>query len=98
MINVLVHHKIADYQKWRVTFDASIAFRQQGGEESCRIFQNPEDPHKLILLFEWESAERARHFLSSPELQSRMQQAGVVGPPEIEFLNELHTLRRSAAD
>jgi hypothetical protein len=98
MVNVLVHHKIADYQKWRVTFDSSIAFRQQGGEESCRIFENPEDPHKLILLFEWESAERARHFLSSPELQARMQQAGVVGPPEIEFLNELHTLRKSAAD
>jgi quinol monooxygenase YgiN len=98
MVNVLVRHKIADYQKWRVTFDASIAFRQQGGEESCRIFQNSEDPNKLILLFEWESAEKARHFMSSPELQARMQQAGVVSPPEIEFLNELHTLRKSAAD
>jgi quinol monooxygenase YgiN len=98
MVNVLVSHKIADYQKWRATFDASLAFRQQGGEQSCRIFQNSEDPHKLSLLFEWENAEEARRFMSSPELQARMQQAGVVGPPQIEFLNELHTLRKSAAD
>jgi len=98
MVNVLVCHRIADYQKWRATFDASLAFRQQGGEESCRIFQSSGDPHKLTLLFEWDSAEKARQFLSSSELQARMRQAGVVDPPEIEFLNELHTLRKSAAD
>jgi len=98
MVNVLVSHKIADYQKWRATFDASLSFRQQSGEQSCRIFQSSEDPHKFSLLFEWESAEKARKFMSSPDLQARMDQAGVVGPPLIEFLNELHTLRKSAAD
>ncbi len=98
MINVLVHHKIADYQKWRVTFDASIAFRQQGGEESCRIFQNPEDPHKLISLFEWESAAESAAPSEFARVAVPHQQAGVVGPREIEFLDELQTLRRSAAD
>lgn len=98
MVNVLVHHKIADYTKWRSIFDASIAFRQQWGEQSCRVFQNSQDPHDLTLLFEWEDAVKARQFMSSPELRAKMQQAGVVTPPEVEFLNELHLLRRSAAD
>jgi quinol monooxygenase YgiN len=98
MINVLVSHKIADYQRWRATFDDAFTFRQQEGEESCKVFQNAEDPHKITLLFEWQSAEKARQFMSSPDLQARMQKAGVVSPPDIVFLTELHTLRKSAAD
>jgi len=98
MINVLVRHKIADYDRWKMTFDAAIGFRQAGGERSCRIFRNPEDSRDLTLLFEWESLEKARSFMSSEELRTRMQQAGVLGPPQIEFMNELYVIRRSAAD
>jgi hypothetical protein len=36
--------------------------------------------------------------MSSDELGEKMRQAGVVGVPEIQYLAEMYTVRRSAAD
>ena len=98
MMNVLVHHRITDYPKWRRAFDSALEFRQRGGERSCRIFRNEEDDNDLTLLFEWESEELAHRYMRSTELQAKMQEAGVVGKPEITYLAEMYTVRRSAAD
>jgi hypothetical protein len=98
MVNVLIHHKISDYQLWRNTFDASIDFRLNGGERSCRIFRNPDDAEELTLLFEWENMQKAHQFMDSPDLRKRMQQAGVIGKPDIKFLQETYNVHRSAAD
>lgn len=47
---------------------------------------------------EWEDASRANQFLKSDELPKRMQQAGVLGGPDVRYLTEMYTVRRSAAD
>lgn len=98
MIQVLVHHEVNDYRSWRSVFDAAIDFRQVGGERSCRVFRKTGDPNNLTLLFEWEDLERAQHYMNSEELRDKMKQAGVIGNPEIQYLCEMYTVRRSAAD
>jgi len=98
MVHVLVRHAIADYKAWRAVFDASLGFRHKGGEQNCRIFREMDEDGSVTLLFEWESADRAHRFMSSSELKAKMKEAGVLGTPEVHYLSELHTLRRSAAD
>jgi hypothetical protein len=98
MIQVLVHHQVADYSNWRSVFDAALDFRHNAGECTCRIFRKAGKPNDLTLLFDWEDVERAKHFMSSDELRDKMRQAGVVGVPEIQYLAEMYTVRRSAAD
>lgn len=98
MIQVLVHHQVNDYNNWRSVFDSALNFRHEGGECSCRIFRKAGSPNDLTLLFEWENIERARHYMMSEELRTKMKEAGVVGVPEIEYLAEMYTVRRSAAD
>jgi quinol monooxygenase YgiN len=98
MIQVLVHHQVADYRNWRSVFDAALDFRHEGGECSCRIFRKAGNPNDLTLLFEWEDIERAKRYMTSDDLRKKMQQSGVIGPPEIEYLAEMYTVRRSAAD
>lgn len=98
MIQVLVHHEVADYTRWRSVFDASLDFRHEGGECSCRIFRKTGNPNDLTLLFEWESLEKAKTYMASEALRQKMQQAGVAGVPEIQYLAEMYTVRRSAAD
>ena len=98
MVTLLVRHTIADYKVWRNVFDASLDFRHRGGEQSCRIFRDTEKDGEITLLFEWESADQAHRFMSSPDLQGKMKEAGVLGPPEIRYLSEMYTIRRSAAD
>ncbi len=98
MVNILVHHEIADYPAWKAVFDASLDFRHLHGERSCRIFHAVGNPNDLTLLFEWENLDQARRFMSSDDLKTRMAKAGVKGQPQIEFLTEMYTVRRSAAD
>jgi heme-degrading monooxygenase HmoA len=98
MVQVLVHHEVTDYNSWRAVFDAALDFRHQGGEQSCRVFRKMGDPNNLTLLFEWEDLARAQRYMNSDELRKKMKQSGVIGPPEIQYLSEMYSIRRSAAD
>lgn len=98
MIYLLVHHEVADYPAWKSLFDSSLDWRTRGGERNCRIFRGVENPNELTLLFEWEDIDKARAFTASDELKNRMAKAGVKGVPRIEYLTEMFSIRRSAAD
>ena len=98
MIHVLVHHEVADYLAWKAVFDSALDWRQKNGERSCRIFRSAGNVNDLTLFFEWESLERARAFMLPTNSKTRMATAGVKGPPRVDFLTEVHSLRRSAAD
>ena len=98
MINVLVHHEVADYTVWRAAFDSSLDWRRKNGECSCRILRSVGNVNDVTLFFEWESLEKARAFLASQELKAKMANAGVKGAPRVDILNEVHSVRRSAAD
>jgi hypothetical protein len=79
-------------------FDAALDWRHKNGECSCRIFHTAGNLNDLTLLFEWESLDKARTFMASDELRARMATAGVKGQPRLEFITEMYTIRRSAAD
>jgi heme-degrading monooxygenase HmoA len=98
MITVLVHHEVADFATWKSAFDAALDWRRQHGERSYRIFHSAGNVNDLILIFEWESLEQARSFMASDELKARMAKAGVKNQPRVDFMTEMHTVRRSAAD
>jgi hypothetical protein len=98
MINLLIHHQVADYTAWKAAFDSAFDWRHKHGECSCRIFRGAESVNDLTLFFEWESLEKARAFIASEELQAKMASAGVKGAPHVDFLSEVHSVRRSAAD
>ncbi|MGA9529739.1 MAG: hypothetical protein WBS24_16625 [Terriglobales bacterium] len=98
MIYLLVHHEVADYPAWKSVFDSSLDWRTRNGERTCRIFRGVQNPNELTLLFEWEDYEKARAFITSDELKTRMSKAGVKGQPQIQYLTEMFNIRRSAAD
>jgi hypothetical protein len=98
MINVLIQHEVADYTAWKAAFDSAFDWRHKKGECSCRIFRGAGNVNDLTLFFEWESLEKARAFIASDELKAKMASAGVKGAPRVDFLTEVHSIRRSAAD
>jgi hypothetical protein len=98
MITVLIHHEIADYAVWKAAFDSAFDWRHKNGELSCRIFRSAGNVNDVTLFFEWESLEKARAFIASDELKTKMASAGVKEPTRVDFLTEVHSLRRSAAD
>lgn len=98
MMHVLVRHKVSDYTRWKEAFDSHLTTRKRAGETGFRVFHSVEDPREVVLLLDWESTEEARKFMSSDELRSAMEKAGVVGAPEVQYLEDVRTVHRSSAD
>lgn len=98
MVHIFVRHKVADYSRWKQTFDDHLQMRKQAGETYAHLFQSIEDPRELYLLFEWDSLKNARAFMASEELRTAMQTGGVLGTPEVTFVEPAATVRRTSAD
>lgn len=98
MIHVLVRHKVSDFTSWKQAFDAHLHARMAAGETGCRVFQSVEDPREVTLLLDWDSVDKARRFVSSNDLRNAMQGAGVVGDPDVHYVQDATSVRRTAAD
>jgi hypothetical protein len=86
MSYVIVKHTVADYARWKPIFDADGANREIGGSKGGQLFRSADDPNEVVILFEWD-LEKARQY-------SQGEEAGVLGPPEISFLEEIEQLSR----
>jgi quinol monooxygenase YgiN len=98
MVHVIVRHKVSEYNRWKAAFDAHLNTRMHAGEVGFRLFQNVDDPREVTLLLDWDTTEHARKFMASDELRKTMQQAGVIGDPDIQYVEDVRMVRRTAAD
>jgi hypothetical protein len=87
MTHLLVRHNVADFTKWKPVYDAHLAARQQAGLREKNLLRSVSNPNEVVLLFEAEDLQKAQAFTESSDLLAAMQEAGVVGKPEILFLN-----------
>ena len=88
MAYMFVQHGVQDYEAWKSVFDSVGDLRRRNGEKSYQILREGNGSSVLIALFQWDNLDNARRFAASPELKEAMQRAGVVGKPEILFLEE----------
>ena len=89
MASMLVQHQVKDYAEWKRVYDSVADLRSTNGELSDRIYRDESDPNKLTVMFKWDTLANARKYAQSPELKAAMENAGVEGPPNISFLNEI---------
>ena len=88
MATMMIQHKVNDFDTWKAVFDSVGALRTSSGELSAQIFRDASDPNSLTILNGWDTLENAQKFAHSPDLMAAMQKAGVVGKPNVLFLNE----------
>ena len=93
MSYVMVTHKVADYARWKPIFDADGANREIAGSQGGHLWRSADDPNEVVLLFEW-ALQQARQYSQREEVRAKMQEAGVLGPPDIYFLEEIEQLSR----
>lgn len=96
MAYVLERHKIDDYDRWRAVFDADTDNRADSGSLGARIFRDADDPTEVVVLFEYDSFERARERIDSGALREKFDEAGVAGGVEgtkFYFLEEEGSMR-----
>ncbi len=90
---LLVRHKVKDYAKWKAIFDEHGATRKAGGSKGGRLFRNAENANETVIIFEWDSLEKARRFAQSEDLKKTMQRAGVIDKPDVYFLEEVERMK-----
>lgn len=91
MAHIILHFKVEDYNKWKPVFDEYASFRSENGSKGGKIYRSADNPNEIFTLFDWDSAENAQKFAQSSALKEAMQKAGVLGKPEVHFLQEAIT-------
>lgn len=87
MIYLLLRHTVEDYGRWHEGFDRHLAARQAGGAANeAYVMRNVDDAQEIIVLLGWHDLVRARAFTNSISLRTALNQMGVVGVPEVLFL------------
>ena len=98
MVHLIVRHKVADYSRWKEAFDGHLGARKAAGEVGYRVMLTVDDPREVTIFLDWDSLDRARKFAASDDLKQKMQQSGVLGDPDVRFLEDAYAVRRSSAD
>ena len=81
-----VSHKVKDFDAWLKVFDAEgPATRANDGIEDGVLARGIDDPNLVYLVFKITDLAKAKAALDKPERQKIMQEAGVIGKPEVYF-------------
>jgi quinol monooxygenase YgiN len=86
MVTLVVHHRVRDYDAWKLVFEEHETVRRGHGEVEHRVYRDIHDPNRVVVHNDFTSEEAARGFLDDPSLEETMRRAGVEGEPGIGFI------------
>ena len=85
---MLIRHKVRDFKSWKAGYDAHQPKRVEAGLTEKYLLRGSDDPNEVVALFEAQDLSRAKAFATSADLREKMEEVGVVGKPDIYFLNQ----------
>jgi quinol monooxygenase YgiN len=85
MATMFVRHTVNDYGNWKRVYDQLASVRKERGVTGASVHRDPKDPNTIIVTHQFKDMNAATAFANSEELKSAMANAGVSGPPEIWF-------------
>jgi quinol monooxygenase YgiN len=86
---MFVKHKVSDYGTWKPSYDGLGSVRKQKGVTAASVHRDAKDPNTVIVTHQFKDLAAATAFAGSEELKSAMAKAGVAGPPEIWFSEDV---------
>ena len=86
MVTLVVHHRVRDYDAWKLVFDEHEPVRRSHGEIEHRVYRDLHDRNRVIVHNDFPSEDAARGFTEDPSLKEAMERAGVEGEPGISFV------------
>ncbi len=88
----LVRFAVEDYAKWRPVFDEAATLRKAYGSKGVRVYRGVDKPNEIVVVAEYEDLAKARQLFQSQEFRDATKRAGLSGPPEVSFLDEVGRL------
>ncbi len=89
MATLFVRHEVKDFNVWKAAYDAFDAERTGMGVTGQGVYQADGNPNDVTAYHHFDSMDAAKSLAQSSRLQEIMQNAGVVGTPDIWFANRV---------
>jgi quinol monooxygenase YgiN len=86
---LIVRHRVANFEKWKEVFDSFVPARREHGWISASVYRDATDPNLVTIVNRVKDLDGAKRYGASDGLRAAMQKAGVQGPPEIFFVEEV---------
>ena len=83
---LVAEYLVKDFDHWLATFDSNQPMRVEAGFLGHHVNRAEEDPNRIALYLAATDLDKGNAFLSSPELREVMQDAGIVSPPEFNWM------------
>jgi len=89
-VNMLVvTHKVSNYAKWKVAYDAHDSARLANGIHSYVIGRGFKDSNMIMVALKVDDTVKAKAFAKDPGLKKAMQKGGVMGMPTVTLTTML---------
>jgi len=73
--------KVEDFDKFLETFSTKgVEKRKEFGSKGSRLHQDPEDPNRVWIIFDWD-VDGLNSLKASPDAAELFKSAGLKGPP-----------------
>lgn len=89
MATMFARHKVSDYGSWKRVYDELASVRKEKGVTGAGVHRDGNDPNTIVITHRFTDLNAARAFAGSEDLKSAMMNAGVVGPPEFWFCDDV---------
>jgi hypothetical protein len=83
---MVVTHKVANFAKWKPSYDEHDSLRLANGLHSYVIGRGLQDTNMVLVAVKADDMDKAKAFAKDPSLKKAMQKSGVIGAPSIMFV------------
>ncbi|MES1224497.1 MAG: hypothetical protein ABUT20_53885, partial [Bacteroidota bacterium] len=83
---IVIIHKVADFAKWKSSYDEHDSVRLANGIHSYVIGRGLTDSSMVLVTVKADDMAKAKAFATDPGLKKAMQKGGVTGQPSISFI------------
>jgi hypothetical protein len=87
--SVLIRHEVADFDRWKASFDVRSAARAEASVVWHSVSRSSENDNLVIVHLIATDATKLEAMMSSDELKTAMAAAGVAGKPQIITANDV---------
>lgn len=84
---MMVRHKVKDYAAFKTVYDDHDSVRRANGLYNYVLGRGMDDSMMVMIALRADNLEKAKAFSKDVVLKTAMQKAGVVGAPEMSFIN-----------
>ena len=83
---LVVRMKVANYAKWKPTYDERDSARLASGLHSYVIGRGLQDSNTIIVALKADDTARAMAYTKDPALKAAMQKGGLIGTPKTDLM------------